>query len=328
MLRQMRVKSLKINNLRNVALADIVAHEQLNILYGDNGAGKTSVLEALVVLGKGRSFRTGQIASLIGPQQDSFLVAAQTKAGNDSHRLGLERSRNEWLARIDGRNVSHVSELAEFLPFTLMEPNSHLLVSGTPDTRRKFLDWGVFHVKHGFLDCWRHYALAVRQRNAALRSGDARVIESLEPQLVRYGGEIDLTRRQQVTELAEVIRSMGAAFMPAGMEVQLEYSPGWRGEDLASVLSESRSRDIERGSTLNGPHRAELQLTVDGMPARERLSRGEQKLLAAALLLGQAQILCGRQVPLLLLDDLASEFDRTRLEQVLAAGREMGAQVA
>ena len=324
----MRIKSLKINNLRNISGASLVPHPDLNILHGDNGAGKTGVIEALVVLGKGRSFRSAQIAPLIGPDSPAFLVMAETVMPDQvTHRLGLERSRSHWNARIDGQDVAQVSELASYLPFTLMEPNSHQLINGSPDVRRRFLDWGVFHVKHEFLSDWRNYSLAVRQRNAALRIGDERVAQSLDTQIIRYGTQVDAARRSQTEALDQMVRGLGDAFMPAGLEVHLEYDPGWRGDSFEQALADAWRRDLDRGATNVGPHRAELHLSVGGKPARDRLSRGEQKLLAAALLLAQARILATRQIPLLLLDDLASEFDSERLAIVLEAGRAMGAQL-
>ena len=143
----MPVKSLQINNLRNIQSAEIEPHPHVNIFFGANGAGKTSVIESLVVLAKGRSFRSGNTSALIGPNGDSFQVVAEIAANAAPIcRMGLERSANEWRARINGIDVKQLSDLAPQLPFILVEPNSHQLVSRSPDIRRRYIDWGVFHV--------------------------------------------------------------------------------------------------------------------------------------------------------------------------------------
>mgnify|MGYP000265291830 FL=1 len=145
----MRVKHLNINNLRNIVSTQIDPDPCLNCFIGDNGAGKTSILESMAVLSKGRSFRAGQIASLIGPESTYFQVVATVESqSGESHQLGMERGADYWKARHNGEDVSQLSQLTQLLPHVLLEPSSHTLVSGPPDGRRKYLDWGVFHVEH------------------------------------------------------------------------------------------------------------------------------------------------------------------------------------
>ena len=154
----MRVKSLSIINLRNISNAEIVFDANLNYFVGDNGAGKTSILEALSMLSKGRSFRAGQISSLIGPDSKKLQVVSKIESHTgEAHQLGMERDDSGWSARHNGEDVNQLSELTALLPHVLLEPNSHTLISGPPDGRRKYLDWGVFHVEHNFLTLWRRY---------------------------------------------------------------------------------------------------------------------------------------------------------------------------
>ena len=304
-------------------------HPRLNILHGDNGAGKTSVLESMVLLAKGRSFRSGNIAALIGPADASLRVVAKlSQAAGSTTTLGLERSVSAWRARLDGKEVSQFSDLANHLPLVLLEPNSHLLISGPPEGRRRYLDWGVFHVKHPHLKNWRRYSRALKQRNAALRTGDRQLIASLEPQLVQLGNAVDKARRDHVDELAGALEDMLARLSHELGEVTVAYEPGWTGENLEESLAVSIDRDLERGSTQVGPHRGDLVIRMGRQPARERLSRGEQKVAAASLLLAQAGIMAGAgAIPLLLLDDLASEFDRQHMTNVLDECLAMDTQV-
>ncbi len=325
----MRVKSLNINNLRNISSAQIDLDPCLNCFVGDNGAGKTSILEALSVLSKGRSFRSGQISSLIGPENSSFQVVGKVESqeGNP-HQLGMERDENSWSARHNGEDVSQLSELTQLLPHVLLEPNSHVLVSGPPDGRRRYLDWGVFHVEHAFLTLWRRYNRVLKQRNAALKQANSMVIESLDSQFVHLGEQLHYARESHVGSLNVILQKQLLVFCETLEGITLSYRKGWAGDNLAEAIQASGPRDIERGSTGPGPHKADLHLTLNGVPAKERLSRGEQKAMTAALIMAQAQMICeSGERPILMLDDLSSEFDEVHVGKVLGAGLELGAQI-
>lgn len=325
----MRVNSLDISNLRNLASIRIEPDPRLNCFTGDNGAGKTSVLEALAVLSKGRSFRSGQISSLIGPEHPHFRVVSKIESQTGKqHRLGMERSADHWSARHNGDAVSQLSDLTRLLPYVLLEPSSHTLISGPPDGRRKYLDWGVFHVKHEFLTLWRRYSRTLKQRNAALRSSDQEVVDSLDSQLVTLGEKLHQTRERYVKKLIGILEVNLPLFDQTLDGIRLSYRKGWAGESLKDALGQSFQRDMDRGATGPGPHKADLILTLDGAPARERLSRGEQKTMTAALIMAQAQIICeAGDRPVLLLDDLSSELDEVHLTRVLRAGLDQGLQI-
>lgn len=324
----MRVNSLDISNLRNIMSARIEPDPCLNCFTGDNGAGKTSILEALAVLSKGRSFRTGQISSLIGPEQPHFQVISKIESQTGAlHQLGMERSTDQWTARHNGDNVSQLSDLTELLPYVLLEPSSHTLVSGPPDGRRKYLDWGVFHVKHSFLTLWRRYNRSLKQRNAALRQSNQAVVESLDPQLIAFGGDLHLAREQYAENLAAVLKESLPLFNQTLEGIGMVYRKGWSGDTLEDAINLSFQRDMDRGATGPGPHKADLVLTLNGAPAKDRLSRGEQKAMTAAMVLAQARMICeSGNPPILLLDDLSSELDEEHLIKVLSAGLDLGVQ--
>ena len=325
----MIVRKLQIENFRNLQAVDIQPHPKLNFLEGVNGAGKTSVLEALVVLSRGRSFRTTQAAELIGPDSDTFRVFAVAESDRgELHRLGLERSRKRWRGRKDGEDLSQLSQLTRALPLVLMEPDSHLLVSGPPDVRRRYIDWGMFHVEPAFLDTWRSFSKALKQRNAALRCKSTDVLDSIDTVLVHHGEKLDRYRRAHCESISGRIQAMLQELSTGLGDISLDYVPGWSGSNYAEQLRAGRNRDLERGVTLNGPHRADLNLGCGSTAARAVLSRGEQKVLAAALLLSQAELLqrCGRR-PVILLDDLGSEFDRRHFQSVLSRALSVGSQV-
>ncbi len=324
----MIIKSFIINNLRNIKSAKIEPAPGLNCFIGDNGAGKTSLLEALVLLSKGRSFRSGQVSALIGPDNKHLQIVTTIRSQlSGSHQLGLERSAEQWVARHNGENVAQLSELTQLLPHVLLEPGSHRLVSGPPKERRRYLDWGVFHVKQGFLSLWRRYNRTLKQRNAALRRSEPDVVESLNPQFVSLGEQLHQAREQYAERLAEILQHQLTQLDATLAGVRLRYRKGWAGNDLEEAIQQSGQHDAERGTTGSGPHRADLYLSLNGVPARERMSRGEQKVLTAAMILTQAQLICAsEEKPILLLDDLSSELDEAHFNKVLAAGLSLGVQ--
>lgn len=325
----MRVKSLNISNLRNISSTKIDFDDDLNCFIGDNGAGKTSILEALSVLSKGRSFRSGQISSLIGPNSKNFQVVCKIEnQSGEAHQLGMERNASAWVARHNGQDVSQLSELTQLLPYVLLEPNSHTLVSGPPDTRRKYLDWGVFHVEHAYLLLWRRFTRVLKQRNAALKQGNQMVVDSLDEQFIDLGEKLHTAREKYALTLNNLLTTQFPRFSEALEGIEMAYRKGWSGDSLEEAIQFSLVRDMERGSTSPGPHKADLVMTVKGTPAKELLSRGEQKALTAAMVIAQAQMISeSGETPILMLDDISSELDETHLRQVLKAGEGLGAQI-
>lgn len=324
----MHITSLRIENFRNLTRVDIAPHGELNYFFGQNGAGKTSLLEALVVLSRGRSFRTSQAEELIGESARSFSIFLELRREDGTHRLGLERSGSHWKARKDGQDQPVLSVLARHLPLVLMEPNSHLMISGTPDGRRRFLDWGVFHVEPAFLDVWRRYARVLKQRNAALRSRDESVLESLDDLTARLGESVHTFRKDYFASLVSAFSTFADQENGGAAEVTMEYLPGWKDEPLRDALGRSHKRDLEQGTTGVGPHRGDILFHARSRPARVLLSRGEQKALAASLLLTQARMLAVRgERPLVLLDDLSSELDREHLSAVMSSAMACAGQV-
>lgn len=324
----MFITELKAWNLRNLESVQVDPHPELNYLWGANGAGKTTLLESIALLSRGRSFRTQQSNELTGPSERTFRVFASIRSDKGlESRVGLEREGPRWRARIDGQDVNQLSHLSRLVPVVVMVPDSHSLVNGPPDSRRRFMDWGLFHVKQGFLETWKRYSKALKQRNSALKRGSDDTLDSLDAVLAEYGALLDHERRSYADRVSKMLPDLLKDLKTRVRKVDIRYHEGWSGPSLLEALVVRRDNDRERGATGVGPHRADLGLVCDGVAARVVLSRGEQKAFAAALLLAQTLLLLEDGVkPVLLLDDLVSEFDAEHFQIVLDKFIETGCQ--
>jgi DNA replication and repair protein RecF len=316
----MSLDSLGIEDFRCVESAELELHGGCNVISGENASGKTSLLEAIFVLGRGRSFRTAKADTLIRSGTAAFQLTARVRGEGTARPLGLRFSRDGIEARYSGRPVAGLAELATVLPVQAIDPEVHRLIEGGPQERRRFLDWGVFHVEPGFVEHWRRYQRALRQRNAALRTGAApAVVRAWDPELVESGEVVAGFRQRYVQALAPRVASAAEKLLAQPLEISLMR--GWAADrDLKESIDLAWPRDQERGLTHAGPHRADLTVRFAGAPARDRISRGQQKLAASSLLLGQLRCDAelGSGVAALLVDDPAAELDSGNLERLLA----------
>lgn len=306
-----RVERIRLDNFRLYESLDIAPHERLNFITGSNAAGKTTLLEALFHLGRGRSFRAmdaGEIAGPKGRYWSAFAMATNTIDVAD--RLGAGWSDDGQQNRING-NRARAADMARLLPVQLIDPVGHRLIEEGPGYRRSYLDWGVFHVEHQFLGFWQRYNRALKQRNTAIRSGQSdSAVMVWDRELVESGMEVTAARRRHVSELQADIEPLVETLIGVS-GAKLTLGVGWNAQhDFAQVLRDQLAQHRRLGLTTQGPQRAELKLTLGEQKAKGRVSRGQQKLLVAALVLAQCTILArkGQQVPLLLVDDFSAEL--------------------
>ncbi|BAZ92598.1 DNA replication and repair protein RecF [Thiohalobacter sp. COW1] len=317
----MPLTRLSLSHFRNITAAELELSPRFNLIVGANGSGKTSLLEAIFYLGRVRSFRTRKLDQLIQGGETHFrLIARLADPDTGERTLGIERGPDGQTLRLGGQPVRQLAELARALPIQLLNPDSHLILEGGPRYRRRFLDWGVFHVEPGFYSAWQRYAKALKQRNAALRTGRSRRdIAAWTPALVQAAEVLHSLRNEYISELLPYVRSNLASLVDLpGLDFR--YQPGWPEEaGLAATLDARLDSDLRRGFTQAGPHRADLLPLLDGVPAIERISRGQQKQLVSALLLAQAELMMekNRQPCLFLIDDLPAELDMGHRQRVL-----------
>jgi DNA replication and repair protein RecF len=303
-----------------------------NIIYGSNGSGKTSLLEAAHILGTARSFRSGGAKTLITHGDERFVIyGEQQLTGGRKTSLGVQRERGgEISLRVAGESCRSVAQLADELPLLLINTDSFDLLVGEPANRRRFLDWGVFHVEHDVREHRRRFQRALIQRNHLLRHDklDASQLEVWTHDLAVQGELVSAARGRFLDALREVFLPIIAQLAPEIGSVDLAYRRGWDAtSDYVDALQRSLATDREQGFTRSGPQRADIRVTVEGHSAAETLSRGQQKLLVCALKLAQGSILAQQQGEVLyLIDDLPSELDEERCERVCRALTDMGAQ--
>jgi DNA replication and repair protein RecF len=329
----MRLTRLDVRQLRCLGEVEFRPAPGLNLITGGNGAGKTSLIEAVHLLGYGRSFRGRVRDGLIRSGQPHLELYAEWLDGQGrARRAGLRHAGGDWEARLDGAPAPSLTELCAELAVVTFEPGSHELIAGGAEHRRRFLDWALFHVEPGFLPVWRRYARALKQRNALLKRAPA--VSALAPwdrELAEAGESLSRLRGDYLARLEPVLVATAGEFLPELGPAGLRFLPGWRRDEssLEDALLLGRERDVALGYTSQGPHRADWRVDYLGLPGREALSRGQEKLTALACVLAQARAFAADrgEWPLVCLDDLGSELDRPHQHQALASVLTSGAQV-
>ena len=327
-----RIRKLRVQDFRRFQVQQLLPAPGFNLIMGDNGSGKSSLLEAMHLMAHGRSFRGRVRDGLIRQGESALEVFVEWEQAHHQHRAGLRHTGASWEARLDGANVSHLGELCAALAVVSFEPGSHILIQGSSEARRRYLDWGLFHVEPDFLPQWRRYARALKQRNALLRSQHAASqLDAWEHEMAQCGERLSGYRSAYIGRLQPHLDRVVAALFPSAGPVGLGLQAGWKSQELALIdaLLISRERDQGQGHSTIGPHRADLRLSFEHFPGRESLSRGQAKLAALSLLLAQAAQLADQEGcwPVLQLDDLASELDRHHQQRVLHYLHDCGAQV-
>jgi DNA replication and repair protein RecF len=328
----MKVNQLRVRGLRCLDDVSVDLADGMNVFVGANGAGKTSLLEAVFLLSHGRSFRSGARDALLQRGASALSVFATLQRAPDvERRLGLARDGSRWIARVDGETKS-LTELVSECAVTSFEPGSHALIAGSAEERRRFMDWGVFHVEQAFLGAWRRYNRALKQRNSLLRAGstDPGLYLPWEIELDEQSALIGEWRRGYLYKLSSSLAAHAAELLPELGPVTLNYRQGWTENlGLAEVLAMQRNRDMSRGHTTQGVHRADWALEFEHAPMREHLSRGQEKLTALACLLAQAELYAATagEWPVVCLDDLASELDQDHQRALVTRLRGARAQI-
>jgi len=328
----MPIESLSIDGFRNIEPVHLKFSSRFNLFIGENAAGKTSLLEALYVLSRGRSFRSRYLDKLVQRDAASFQLLARLAANGDrTIPVGMQRSAGRLVCRVDGQAVKRLSDMASLIPVQWVGGNLHALIDDGPATRRQMIDWGLFHVKPDYIVVWKQFQNLLKQRNAALRQGrPAREVQVWDRDLGLAAERLHQYRAAYLESLQPIVTRLRALFPVLTHELVLNYRKGWLKERAyAEQLKEGLESDCDKGFTQSGPQRAELELKYGDKSARDGMSRGQQKLLVTTLLAAQSTLLFDEtgKKSLFLLDDLGAELDSAHQQRVFELLAGINAQV-
>ncbi len=325
----MSLRHLTASNFRCLTNVELEIGPQFNLIHGRNASGKTSILEAIAYLGRGKSFRGAAAQDLIRHGASEFLLLGKVDTEARLATVGVRNSSDGLEVKIDGDRETSAAALVDILPLQVIDPEVHKLVGGGPEERRRYLDWIAFHVEPGYPQRSRHFRRALKQRNAALRDGAAKSsIAAWDQEFLESAAEVGEGRRRVLEIAIAGLEQTGEAFL--GTPVGFEYRQGWAAEQsLGEALTASWERDRQAGTTHAGPQRAELRLVYDERQAKRLVSRGQQKLLACTMILAATEVVqTALERPLLLLlDDPAAELDEESLERLMGGIFGLGSQI-
>ncbi len=315
----MSLEKLDIHSVRNIQRASIEPSSHINFIVGDNASGKTSLLEAIYMLGRAYSFRTSTMRQAIQFKQKELIVSGQVRQQTNSLTyLGIQLDHSQCLIRINQENKNK-AELAYSLPLLLIHPKSYQLLDGSPQIRREFLDWGVFNEENDFLIAWRKFKKTLQHRNALLKNNQMQQIHVWNIELIQYGTIVSQYRNDYLVKLRPVFFKICDNFLTFN-QIELNYLSGWgSSETFADTLNNDYQKDLRYGFTHSGPHRCDFQLKVDEKIAKDYVSRGQLKLLMLALKLAQVVLVSTSKNNnvCLLIDDLTAELDATNKKRLL-----------
>jgi len=328
------LEKLVVRGIRNIHLAEIQLCPGFNLFYGLNGSGKSSILEAVYILSRGRSFRTRNLKTVIthGQPECTCFGVIRDEARNASVPIGVSRhGSGAFFFKVDGEYVQTASRLAEVMPVQLINSESYQLLNGAPGERRSYLDWGVFHVEHSYRLSLTRFQRCLKHRNSLLRRGkiDPLELSVWDKEFCILSQQITSARERYLEALVPVTHEVFAHLGLVG-DYGFRFVPGWDTQtSLQEQLEGALERDQKVGFTQVGPHRADIRITAGQSLAADVLSRGQGKMLVYALKLAQGLLLkrLARRQCIYMLDDLPAELDGKHRANIGKLLSEMGVQV-
>ena len=323
----MYIENINIKNLRILKNLQFAPSKHINLITGSNGSGKSSLLESIYLLARSRSFRTNNYINLINKDEKEIIISANLIKDSDQKiKIGLKKSSNNTELYIAGHKQKKVSHQARLIPLGIITTNSQKLLNEGPKTKRKFLNWGVFHVEHTYSDLMIKYNKILIQRNSALRTKD-RGYRAWDNQLIKYGKEITTLRKKYLNYFEFEMNKLLKGY-EAFKNIRIIYKQGWKSEkSLEDVIFESDETLLRY--TLYGPHRADLGIYIEDKSVQEILSSGQLKLLSILLIIAQLKLINKYlgEAPILLFDDFQSELDNYNQQLLIQTIKELDIQM-
>jgi DNA replication and repair protein RecF len=324
----MALRIFRCTDFRCLSSVNFEADPRYTLICGPNASGKTSLLEAIAYLGRGKSFRGAPTEGLIRHGATEFLLFGKVQSATRETDIGVRNGRRGLEVSVDGNCSSGAAALASALPLQVVDPDVHNLIAGGPEHRRRYVDWIAFHVEHGYLGLWRRFRRALKQRNAVLREGRTGELRGWDREFADLALQVHEARQRALATALGALEDTGLRLL--GSAVGVEYRQGWSPDkSLPDALAAGLEADLQAGSTGAGPQRADLRLNYDERQARKRVSRGQQKLLACAMILAASRAVqpALERPLLLLLDDPAAELDAASLQRLMCEVADLNCQV-
>ena len=331
----MRLTALDVENYRNIRAAHFEPGAELTVVCGDNGQGKTNLLEAVWLLTGSKSFRGAKDAELVREGEDFAAVTGELESGGAACRVRVaiagERSgRRGRTAQKNGVDYGRATNLAGTFTAVVFEPGHLSLVKGSPEGRRKFVDAALCQLYPGYLAALRRYQRAMTQKNALLkqmgRGADEGLLDVFDDAMAAAGEEMMRRRGAYLAMLAPRAEALYDEISSGREALRVRYEATCAPGGLREALSEARRRDAAAGFCTAGPHREDVTITVDGREAKSFASQGQKRSAALSLKLAEAAVAADvlGEHPVMLLDDVLSELDEARQDYLLSriAGRQ------
>ena len=326
----MQLDLLNIHCFRNITQLNLHLHPRFNLIFGHNGSGKTAILEAIYFLSLGRSFKSAQLARIIQYQASGFQLFAKFQNQQAYTLASMREHGGKSVIKLNQEIQNSQTALTRIFPVQLLHPESFNLISSGAQQRCKLLDWGAFYHHRTFLKAWQETKRLIKQRNAGLKQQfPQNYIALLEQELAEKAEILHQQRQAYFDKLRPEVLKILAEFSEK-IPVDISYFKGWSSDKpLTEVLASHYPMDIKTGITSHGPHRADLRFKVEGHPAQDVLSRGQQKLLISAIKLAQGDLFSQdhQTACIYLIDDLHSELDQVHLSYIFEKLVKAGGQI-
>lgn len=322
----MFLKEVRLEQYRNIQSAGIMPARHLTVLYGSNGQGKTNILESIYLLGTARSFRSAKVPELIQSTSRAATVRGIIQTSGVESELLLQLENNSRRIHIDGKAVHRSSDLHGKLAVVIFSPDDTAMVKLGPETRRRFLDRSLYTGTAAFLQDYHNYYRTLKQRNILLKNNQINGLDIWTEQLTTAGLRLILQRKEHTVRLNRLLQKQYHQIAGADETVTIQYKPdiaadeATDAESLRNVFEQHQQSDIHYKTTGRGPHRDDLVFMIQGRPLKNFGSQGQQRSFILALKMAELELLeeTFGETPVLLLDDIASELDRTRMSNLLA----------
>ncbi|HHL31418.1 MAG TPA: DNA replication/repair protein RecF [Oceanospirillales bacterium] len=313
----MFITKLRIHDFRNIKNKEYCFNKNINIFYGKNGVGKTSILEAIQFLSSGKSFRKGNFRSLINNEADSLTVLLDFHNQEKQTTLSVSKDKKgKWQAKRNGNKILSQAEISQLFPVVAIDPDVYQLVDFGPLYRRNFLDWLVFHVEHEYLLLWKKVNKCGKQLNSLYKNkASLTEINLWEKTYIGFSEQLNNTRIKYFNKIKPRIQNLSLYMQQEIKNLSINYKQGWSEElSLAEQLKSDREKNLLYGQLQHGPHKMDIKINTGSIQASQTLSRGQKKVLSITFYMAYIDLLNSCSIsPILCLDDFDAELDNEKL---------------